>query len=197
MQLKPYQKLPLATMVHIYNTTALLVINAISCFAIIVQIYKHELPCPLCLLQRIGFLAIGIGYLLNIVYKSQAKHYVMSNIAAAITILIAGRQVLLHIAPHDVGYGLPFLGLHLYTWVLMLATFVILLNSLFIYVFNDNIFLEPSNSISSLTHINRVVIVSYIALICLNMCLNFMECGLTQCVSDPIHYIYHDSIFSH
>ena len=34
--------------------------------------------------------------------------------------MISARQVLLHIAPGDAGYGPPMLGLHLYSWALIL-----------------------------------------------------------------------------
>ncbi len=43
--------------------------------AFILQIGYHELPCPLCLLQRLGVLAIAFGFLLNVQFKIRPAHY--------------------------------------------------------------------------------------------------------------------------
>ena len=43
-------------------------------------------------------------------------HYAMVIAAALGGMLASGRQVLLHIAPGDPGYGTTLLGLHFYTW---------------------------------------------------------------------------------
>jgi hypothetical protein len=43
----------------------------------------------------------------------------MSVIAAVGGACISIRQILLHIVPPDPGYGDPVLGLHLYTWALL------------------------------------------------------------------------------
>ncbi len=33
------------------------------------------LPCPLCLLPRIGFVMVAFGFMLNVVYGPQSRHY--------------------------------------------------------------------------------------------------------------------------
>ena len=80
------------------------------------QIAYDEPPCPLCLLQRVAFMLAGVGLLLNLRLGPSPMHYAMVIAAALGGMLASGRQVLLHIAPGDPGYGTTLLGLHFYTW---------------------------------------------------------------------------------
>jgi disulfide bond formation protein DsbB len=92
-----------------------------------VQFGEKELPCPLCILQRIAMLLCTLGPAW-IILKARggeveasdfASGYGMSVLAALGGAAIATRQVLLHILPADPGFGAPVLGLHLYTWSLI------------------------------------------------------------------------------
>src|SRR5215470_8928572 len=80
------------------------------------QLSLGELPCPLCLLQRIQFAMLAIGPILNIRFGPRPRHYGMSLLVAIAGAGFAARQILLHIAPGDAGYGSPLLGYHYYTW---------------------------------------------------------------------------------
>lgn len=92
--------------------------------ALAVQFVEHEMPCPLCMLQRMAMLlcALGPTYVLlktrggDVEPTDFAAGYGISVVAAVAGAGIAGRQVLLHIMPGDKGYGNPVFGLHLYTW---------------------------------------------------------------------------------
>ncbi|CAN5922377.1 disulfide bond formation protein B [soil metagenome] len=83
------------------------------------QFALKELPCPLCNLQRLAFVLCGFGFLLNLRFGVQPLHYGLSLLAAMFGVAVAGRQVLLHIAPGTGTYGSPVFGLHLYTWSLL------------------------------------------------------------------------------
>ena len=50
-----------------------------------------------------------------------ASHYAMILVASLVTGFISIRQVSLHLAPGDPGYGSTLLGLHFYTWALIAA----------------------------------------------------------------------------
>ena len=80
------------------------------------QLLLHELPCPLCLLQRILFAMLAIGPILNIRLGPRPSHYALSLLAAVAGGRLSTRQVLLHIMPGDAGYGTALLGYHYYTW---------------------------------------------------------------------------------
>jgi disulfide bond formation protein DsbB len=83
------------------------------------QLWLDELPCPLCLLQRLQFALVAVGPLLNIRCGARPGHYALSLLAAMLGAAVALRQILLHILPGDPGYGSAILGYHYYTWALI------------------------------------------------------------------------------
>lgn len=172
---------------HILNLISLFGITSISLGAIAIQFLLNELPCPLCLLQRAGILAIGIGHMMNLLFGSKARYYAISNFAAIFTIVFAARQVLLHIEPNDTGYGDIILGAHMYTWVVVTGFSIILWNCL-INLYLDNNYRTPHNNI--LLKIARIVIIMFIITIAINIVLTFLECGFGQCPDNPINYKY-------
>src|SRR6187431_2718486 len=107
--------------------TRAITLNALSLYAVALvlaaayaaQFILHELPCPLCLLQRILFAALAIGPILNIRFGPRPSHYAMSLLTAVAGAVASTRQVLLHIMPGDAGYGSALLGYHYYTWALL------------------------------------------------------------------------------
>ena len=93
----------------------LLAIILILGAALIVQFFQHEPPCPLCLLQRAGFINIGLALLMNLRYGNRVIHWAMVIFSGLTGISVSIRQILLHITD-PLGFGKPFFGLHLYTW---------------------------------------------------------------------------------
>ena len=83
------------------------------------QLVLGELPCPLCLLQRVQFAMLAIGPILNIRHGPRPSHYAASLLTAALGAVVAARQILLHILPGDPGYGSALFGHHYYTWSLI------------------------------------------------------------------------------
>jgi disulfide bond formation protein DsbB len=87
--------------------TRAILLNALSLYglalvlvaAFAAQLVLHELPCPLCLLQRILFAALAIGPILNIRFGPRPCHYALSLLAAVAGAIASTRQVLLHIMP--------------------------------------------------------------------------------------------------
>ena len=100
--------------------TRAITLNALSLYAVALvlaaayaaQFILQELPCPLCLLQRILFAALAVGPILNIRFGPRPSHYAMSLLAAVAGAVASTRQVLLHIMPGDAGYGSALLGYH-------------------------------------------------------------------------------------
>ena len=103
--------------------------------AYVYQLKLYELPCPLCLLQRVGFVAVGVGLGLNLLYGARPQHYAIMLLAALFGGSVAVRQILLHIVPGTGHYGSPVLGLHYYTWS-AICFFLILLGTAFMLLFD-------------------------------------------------------------
>ncbi len=94
------------------NALGLYGIGLVLAAAFAAQLLLHELPCPLCLLQRIQFALLAIGPIMNVRWGPRASHYALSLFAAAAGFAFSTRQVLLHILPGDAGYGSALLGYH-------------------------------------------------------------------------------------
>ena len=175
--------------VNILDIMALVVILV---GAFYMQFFTHELPCPLCLLQRLGFLMIGLGFILNLRFGIRPLHYGISLLAALFTVAVALRQVLLHIAPEAsgvTGYGEALFGLHMYTWSLLFAVGFILwigFHLLFPKQFSK-IQLRPAKWLLRLGYIVCVILILFSLL---NVIFVFLECGIAQCPENPLHYRY-------
>ena len=89
---------------------------AIISAAFLMQILENEEPCPLCYLQRLGMLLICIAATMNLLLGVRVFHYGLMILAALFGGAVAIRQILLHICPTFSTFGIPFLGLSLYTW---------------------------------------------------------------------------------
>ena len=100
-----------------------------------------ENPCPLCLLQRMGMLGVVLGLGLNTYFGFNKSHFAFVIITAVIGCAYSVRQVLLHIAPEPgapLGYGTPFLGMHLYTWGVLIFVASVIGSCLFLFLIQDD-----------------------------------------------------------
>lgn len=149
------------------------------------QFFLHELPCPLCLLQRIGIIIIGLGFLPNITSATESKNYSIAIFGCIITGAVATRQILLHILPGDIGFGSTFLGIHFYTWSLIASVFFLAYIAAAIFLNDCELFLLPADSIQIA---QKIIITAFIAMIAINILSTFLECGLGQCADNPIAY---------
>ena len=108
------------------NLLGLLGITAVQLAAYAFQFAQGELPCPLCLLQRVAFAMVAFGFLLNVTHGSQPAHYGIILLSALFGASVSGRQILLHIVPGSGAYGSAILDLHFYTWAFLLFVATIL-----------------------------------------------------------------------
>ncbi len=167
----------------------LMSISFILLSAYYLQFFYHEIPCPLCLLQRIGFLFIAFGLILNISFGAKPLHYGLSMMGSLFTMLISTRQIFLHIAPGTGSYGPPLFGLHLYTWGFIAAAGLMFLNIILVVFFES----LSTYNIKHPTIVKSVGHLVFLLLFCIaatNIVTTFMECGLKECPSDPTKYKY-------
>src|SRR6267154_5623576 len=97
------------------NALSLYAVALVLAAAFTAQLLLHELPCPLCLLQRTQFAVLAIGPILNVRWGPRPSHYALSLLVAAVGAAFSTRQILLHIMPGDAGYGTALFGFHYYT----------------------------------------------------------------------------------
>lgn len=175
---------------RILNGLALLGITGALAMAFFWQIAYDELPCPLCLLQRAALLLAGVGFLLNMRLGPSPMHYAMSIAAALGGMLASGRQVLLHIAPGDPGYGSPMLGLHFYTWGFIAFSAIIVFCTAMLAVdrkWGDNMLRKPVSLLGVL------VMALFFLMALANVGSTTLECGFGPCPDNPTSYQWLDS----
>jgi len=110
------------------------------------QFGKGEYPCPLCIVQRMAMMLCALGPAMivmaglrdkEITLPTVAAGYGMSILGAVVGLAASSRQVLLHIMPGDPGYGGAVMGLHLYTWALIVFMVVLCFSGARLLLFHD------------------------------------------------------------
>ncbi len=151
------------------------------------QYLLNELPCPLCLLQRVGFFCIAFGYLLNLRFGLRPSHYSIVILSAIFTSFVALRQVALHVVPGSGAYGAAFLGYHLYTWSLITCILIIVATT-FLMGFDRQYYVKAVNG--KFKWLVNIFFIALILLLALNIINVYLECGLTECPDNPTQYLY-------
>jgi disulfide bond formation protein DsbB len=169
------------------NALGLYALAAALAAAFATQLLLHELPCSLCLLQRLQFTLLAIGPILNVRWGPRPSHYALSLLAAIVGAAFSTRQILLHILPGDAGYGTALLGYHYYTLALIgFAIAIVLLAAILLFdrPFDEDRTAPPVASGAFATSAVWLVI----GLTALNVVSTLLECGFGACAENPVAY---------
>jgi disulfide bond formation protein DsbB len=167
------------------NALALYAVALVLAAAFAAQFLLSELPCPLCLLQRILFAMLAIGPVLNVRHGPRPSHYALSLFAALVGAVVSSRQILLHILPGDPGYGSALLGYHYYTWAFI--GFSVAIAAIAAVLLFDRQF-EERTAQPRIGGFATAAIWLVIALTALNVLSALLECGLGPCADNPVIY---------
>ena len=167
------------------NVVALYAVSAVLLVAFYIQFALDNLPCPLCLLQRNAFTMMAAGLIFNIVFGPRARGYGLILLAAAAGGVVSVRQILLHIAPGDPGYGAPVFGLHDYTWAAIVFAVAIVATG-FILLFDRR--LAPSPMPRAVGAVAAGAIWLAVGVTVLNAAMALIECGFAVCPDNPVSY---------
>lgn len=89
-----------------YLFSFLSILGLIS-FSLYLQFYDGVIPCPLCSLQRLAFITLGVVFLMGIIlapiYVARLFIHVISIVVAGTGIFLAGRQIWLQHFPSVAG----------------------------------------------------------------------------------------------
>ncbi|MFZ4537579.1 disulfide bond formation protein B [Propionivibrio sp.] len=174
-----------ARLVRSYNLMALFGINLVLLTALFDQLILGELPCPLCLLQRVAFIMVGIGFLLNVRCGAAPLHYGLIVLSALAGVISSGRQVLLHIVPGSGSYGSALFGLHLYTWSFI--AFMLVLLSVGVALLVDARVGEARAATAG-GRVGRWAGLLLAVIVLTNVAGSFLQCGLGPCEDSPTRY---------
>jgi disulfide bond formation protein DsbB len=169
------------------NALSLYAVAFVLAAAFAAQLLLHELPCPLCLLQRLQFAVLAIGPIMNVRFGPRPSHYALSLFAAVAGAVFSTRQILLHIMPGDVGYGTALFGYHYYTLALIgFVTAIVLLAAILLF---DRQFEEDRVKFPDAPGAFAIASVwLVIGLTALNVVSTLLECGFGACADNPIVY---------
>lgn len=174
------------------NAIGILIIAIPMVGALIIQL-TGDLPCPLCLLQRVAMLFVAMGAMMNLRFGIKSTHYGYALIGALFGSTISIRQILLHICDGPgAGYGGSVLGLHLYTWALIVF---------FCYMLVVSVLLTAHSQFSSaakpVLHWDNSPLARFacglaMAMAVVNMVMVFLLCGPGECPDNPVGYWIHN-----
>jgi disulfide bond formation protein DsbB len=173
-------------MARFLNILGLAGVSLALCVAFFYQLVLGELPCPLCLLQRGAFVALGMGFLLNIRFGSSTAHYGIVLISAVIGAATSSRQMLLHFKPGDAGFGSALLGLHFYTWGLVVFMATIVYTGILLFIEAGNRRQEDAMQ----DNLGRAVFGLFLLVVAGNLISTLLECGIGPCADNPTGYLW-------
>lgn len=159
------------------NALQAIILALIIAGALSLQFFKHEQPCPLCLIQRLGMICVGASALLNVRFGPQKKHYGLAIISALFGAFVALRQIAFHVCPGFPKFGVPFWGLSLYTWSFIIFVTSLAYNGILLFFFKTE---KPLTGMNWFGHVAFWLLI-IIAL--LNVAGTLAECGFGPCVS--------------
>ena len=161
------------------NAVGMLAVCAVLAMAFYSQFFQNELPCPLCLLQRVATVAVLCGLMLNVVKGSKPDHYSLIIISAFFGGAVSLRQISLHVVPGTGTYGAPFLGMHYYTWAFLIFALIILGTQ-----YHKQKFIRFRDQ----SAVAKAAIALAVTLVAMNALVTFAECGPLQCPDNPTSY---------
>ena len=155
------------------------------------QFVLRELPCPLCQLQRLAIVLCGFGFILNLRLGAQPAHYGLILLSALFGLAVSGRQVMLHVVPGSGSYGSAIMGLHLYSWGVLLFLAVIAGVAVLMVLSGSGRFdhvRSDAQAAAQFTGFSRLMSTLLIVMTLANAVAAFALCGPLECPDTPTGY---------
>ncbi|MDR8523292.1 MULTISPECIES: disulfide bond formation protein B [Shewanella] len=169
------------------NALGAIAIAIVLAFGFYAQFVAGELPCPLCLLQRVGFVAVMFGLICNVIYGPRPVHYAIMIFAALFGAAVALRQVALHVIPGTPYYGDAFFAYHFYTWAFITFS-IIIFGTTVMLSFSSQYQAPRFQALKSMPILSKLAVISVLLITLLNVLSTFAECGPFQCPDNPVSY---------
>lgn len=163
------------------------------------QFAYHELPCTLCLLQRLAMVAVAYGAAMNLMLGPAPRHYGVCLVSAVCGLAVSVRQSLLHINPYfDKATGQPTLeptanppfgetiwGLNLYVWgVIIFGTAILAVGLVELLRDPTKAPYQASREPDWLTRLAALGVGLLFLVAASEAVLVFLECGIGDCPND-------------
>ncbi|MEN0097797.1 MAG: disulfide bond formation protein B [Brucella pseudogrignonensis] len=175
----------LATLLSIYLLGMMAVIAAILTAAMVLQYANGEIPCPLCLLQRVAMFGVCFGIILQFRHGFSYRNTGMSMIFSLFLLIVSVRQTLLDIYPRP-GHeyiGTSVFGLHMPVWSILIAVALLIAFAFQLILWGGSTQLQHK----SLTHQSSLRVLAtalslyVIAIGVINFVSVGVQCGVDEC----------------
>jgi disulfide bond formation protein DsbB len=168
---------------ELFGLGMMAVIAGVLTAALYMQYERGELPCPLCLLQRVAMLGVCFGLMLNFRSGFSDRNLGYSLLFSVLLLVVAVRQTLLDIYPRP-GHeyvGSAVLGLHMPVWSVLIAVALISAFALKLCIIGSEDGARAPDRRSIVGRLAIVVSLYVIGLALVNFGSVVVQCGLGEC----------------
>jgi len=175
----------LALLNYTYLLLVIFVIAGILTAAMTLQYVNGELPCPLCLLERVAMLGVCFGIMLNFRRGFSYQNTGFSLLFAIVLLVISVRQSLLDIYPRS-GHeyiGSAIFGIHMPVWSIIIALTLLTAYAIKLAILGGDEYLREAD-VGEFPAIRRIadILSLYVIAICLiNLVSVVLQCGFGEC----------------
>jgi disulfide bond formation protein DsbB len=175
----------LALLNYLYLAAMMAVIAGILTAAMTLQYVNGELPCPLCLLQRVALFGVCFGIMQNFRSGFSYQNTGFSLLFAILLLIVSVRQSLLDIYPRP-GHeyiGSAIFGIHMPVWSIIIALCLLIAYAAKLAVLGGDERLRDHHvrSFPVVDRVANVIGLYVIALCAINLVSAVLQCGLGQC----------------
>ena len=168
-----------------YLLCVVLGIAGILTAAMTLQYANHELPCPLCLLERAALFGVCFGVLQNFRYGFSYRNTGYSLLFTVLLLVISVRQSLLDIYPRP-GHayiGSAIFGIHMPVWSIIIALTLLTAYAVKLAILGGDEFLRDARigSYPRIKRLTEIIGLYVIALLAINFVSVVLQCGLGEC----------------
>ncbi|MFL6737412.1 MAG: disulfide bond formation protein B [Sphingomonas sp.] len=168
---------------EVYTLGMMAVIAAVLTAAMVMQYALGELPCPLCLLQRVAMLGVCFGLMQNFRNGFSDRNLGYSLLFSVFLLVVSIRQTLLDIYPRP-GHeyvGSAVLGLHMPVWSILIAMALITAFAIKLCVIGTEDGAKPPVRQSVFGRVAMLLSLYVIAIALINLGSVVLQCGLGEC----------------
>jgi disulfide bond formation protein DsbB len=170
---------------YLYLLLMMCVIAGILTAAMTMQYAYGELPCPLCLLQRVAMFGVCFGTILSFRFGYSERFAGISLLFSLFLLIVSVRQTLLDIYPRP-GHeyiGSAVLGLHMPVWSIIIAVMILGAYAVKLVVLDGGEELRDVH-IDSYPALSKIATAASLYVILLGL-INFgsvvLQCGIGEC----------------
>ena len=160
-------------------------VAAILTAAMALQYGNGELPCPLCLLERVALFGVCFGIMRNFRHGFAYRNTGLSLLWTIFLLVVSVRQSLLDIYPRP-GHayiGSPIFGIHMPVWSIIIALALLVAYAIKVTLVGSDAFMRTADiaTFPTLKRIADAVSLYVIAILTINAVSVVVQCGFGEC----------------